>query len=36
MEILTYNKVNEDVSLYSTEYKAHLEILERIITKVVT
>ena len=35
LEILSYNKVNEDVSLYSTEYKAHLEVLDRIITKVV-
>lgn len=35
LEILTYNKYNEDVSLYSTEYKAHLEIMDKIIMKVV-
>lgn len=35
LEILTYNKYNEDVSLYSSEYKAHLEIMDKIILKVI-
>lgn len=35
LEILTYNKYNEDVSLYSTEYRSHLEIMDKILNKVV-
>ena len=35
LEVLTYNKYNEDVSLYSTDYRVQVEIMDRIITKVV-
>jgi hypothetical protein len=35
LELLTYNKYNEDVSLYSTDYRAHLEIMDKVILKVV-
>lgn len=35
LEILAYNKYNEDVHLYSTEYRAHLEVMDRIILRVV-
>jgi len=31
LEILAYNKYNEDVHLYSTEYRAHLEVMDRIV-----
>jgi hypothetical protein len=35
LEILTYNKYNEDVSMYSTEYKAQLEIMDKVLLKVI-
>ena len=35
LEVLTYNKYNEDVSLYSTEYRAYLEVMDRVLLKVI-
>jgi hypothetical protein len=35
LEILTYNKYNEDVSLYSTEYRMHLELMEKVCRNVI-
>ncbi|EAR98142.1 IQ calmodulin-binding motif protein (macronuclear) [Tetrahymena thermophila SB210] len=35
LEVLAYNKYNEDVHLYSTEYRTYLEIMDRIVQRVV-
>lgn len=35
LEIIHYNKFNEDVSLYSTEYRAYLEVMDKILMRVV-
>lgn len=35
LEILTYNKYNEDASLYSTEYRIYLEIMEKVMRNVI-
>lgn len=35
LEILAYNKYNEDVHLYSTEYRAYLEVMDRIVMRVI-
>lgn len=35
LEIITFNKYNEDVSLYSTDYRMHLEIMDKICRNVI-
>lgn len=36
MEVLANNRINEDISLYSTELRSYMSIMDRVIGKVVT